>query len=185
MVCAATAAQSRAQALEVRELAELRRQRAVQGIRPHAPATARGTASVPRGEYPSPHWYPRLLHMVPQHPVVRIILPPRRGTYKYVGEHAPHAACPPRALKYPFRPPSRLRPPSLASSPTAVPGATPQSTARSILFLTGVPGSSVVVPTPARQCARRRPDAERGAYKKVSFASEPIQLPIVPLSVFL
>jgi hypothetical protein len=44
-----------AQKLEVGELAELRRQRAVQVIRPQCPATARGAASVPRGrgEYPS------------------------------------------------------------------------------------------------------------------------------------
>jgi hypothetical protein len=39
--CAAAAAQSGAQTLEVRELAELRRQRAVQAVIPHAPASAR------------------------------------------------------------------------------------------------------------------------------------------------
>ena len=38
MGCAATAAQGGAQSLEVRELAELRRQRAVQVIRPQCPA---------------------------------------------------------------------------------------------------------------------------------------------------
>ena len=54
-----------AQILEVRELAELRRQRAVQVISPKAPATARGTASVPRGQYPSPSGYPRLIRVVP------------------------------------------------------------------------------------------------------------------------
>ena len=43
-MAAAAAAQSGAQILEVRELAELRRQRAVQVIRPHAPVTARGAA---------------------------------------------------------------------------------------------------------------------------------------------
>ncbi len=41
-----------AQTLEVRELAELRRQRAVQAVVPEAPVTARGTA---RSECPSPH----------------------------------------------------------------------------------------------------------------------------------
>jgi hypothetical protein len=40
-------------------------------------------------------------------------------------------------------------------------------------------------PRKPQQCARRHPVAERGAYRKVSFAIEPIQLPIVPLSVFL
>jgi hypothetical protein len=50
----AAAAQSGAQSLEVRELAELRRQRAVQAIRPQVPATARGKCcAVPRGECPS------------------------------------------------------------------------------------------------------------------------------------
>ncbi len=53
--CAAAAAQSGAQTLEVRELAELRRQRAVQVIHPHVPVTARGTARYSLVECPSPH----------------------------------------------------------------------------------------------------------------------------------
>ncbi len=54
MGCAATAAQGRAQSLEVRELAELRRQRAVQVVPPHAPASApRYCAGAHGGECPS------------------------------------------------------------------------------------------------------------------------------------
>ncbi len=66
--CAA-AAQSDAQTLEVRELAELRRQRAVEAVRPHAPATARGTARYAVVSARPLIMVPKLLHMVPQYPV--------------------------------------------------------------------------------------------------------------------
>jgi hypothetical protein len=93
-----------------------------------------------------------------------------------------HTGCPPRVLEYPYRagtdcPPLRpLRP--------QYPGQAP-STARGIPSRTGVPRSADGTPTSAPQCACIHTRwAQRGAYSKVSFAIEPIQLPIVPLNVF-
>jgi hypothetical protein len=64
----------------------------------------------------------------------------------------------------------------------------PPSTARGIPYSTGVPRSTVGIPTPAPQCAggarRPRPVGAEGAYSEESFAIEPIQPPIVPLSLF-
>jgi hypothetical protein len=92
-------AQSGVQILEVRELAELRRQLAVQVIPPYIPASAHGTA---------------------RHPAASTSRVPDGAT--------PFTAplCPPRGLEYAYRCPSRHRPLRLASSPTAVPATTPK-----------------------------------------------------------
>jgi hypothetical protein len=60
------AAQSSSQTLEVRELAELRRQRAAQAVAPQCPATARRIGSnrgSPRGPYDVQYWYYQRRHV--------------------------------------------------------------------------------------------------------------------------
>ncbi len=68
MGCAA-AAQNGAQSLEVRELAELRRQRAIHVIRRKCPATAPRCCAATHIEYPSPKGTQAALHgtAVPQY----------------------------------------------------------------------------------------------------------------------
>jgi hypothetical protein len=139
------ATQSGAQLLEVRELAELRRQRAIQDIVPKAPAVARSVA---------------------QYPVVIKLR---------VSQTAPpQGTAVPRSSEYPgyyqgvggtgkgggggFGKKLDLAPAAL-------------------IYGTAVPHSAITSSNP-------RPAAGRGAHSIVSFAIEPIQLPIVPLSLF-
>ena len=54
-----------------------------------------------------------------------------------------------------------------------------------ILFEFGIPAvRHRTLPTLQRNAARTHARAERGAHSQLSFAIEPIQLPIVPLNLF-
>jgi hypothetical protein len=67
---------------------------------------------------------------------------------------------------------------------TAVPGATPEHCPRHPVSYWSTPQHRRRTRAHPAVRTRPRPVAERGAYSQVSFAIEPIQLPIVPLSLF-
>jgi hypothetical protein len=167
--CAAAAAQSGAQILEVRQLAKLRRQRAVQVIPCHIPANA-------HARYPvvstCPLTVPKLLHMV----LLRGTRARVPHEYPMVPLHSQHrcahredSSTPTGARAGTARSPSRPPRPQYPRLPP--------STARSILVVLDVPRSPVALPAPT-------PVAESGGYRKVSFVIEPIQPPIVPVNSF-
>jgi hypothetical protein len=58
------------------------------------------------------------------------------------------------------------------------------SSARRILYDSGVPRNYDAPPTLQWESARTHARAERGAYSQLSFNIEPTQLPIVPLKLF-